>query len=123
MADFDFKKCLLRHRLKKTKGSIVRLTILIYEDLLRKGHNVQIVPGFACWGKHGCWHVWLESEGTVLDVGQQMFKIPVLHLKELPEGYERVDKVPSEFEEEFNIWREDPKKYFSSRETTTSKEA
>lgn len=124
MADFDFKKSLLRHRLKKTKGSIVRLTILIYEDLLRKGHSVQIVPGFACWGTHGCWHLWIESDGTVLDVGQEMFKIPVLHLKELPNGTERVDKTPSDFEEEFKLWVEDPKKYFSSSQgTTTSKKA
>lgn len=113
--DLDFKKIILRLRLKKTKGSIVKFTIRVFEELVRKGYQVKIVPGFACWLKFGCWHLWIEdSDGKIYDVGEHMFKVPVAHLKELPEGTERVDKVPSEFEEEYNLWLEDPKKYFKA---------
>lgn len=111
----DFKKILLRLRLKKTRGSIVRLTLLAHEQLVRQGYeDAQVVHGYAVWGTHGCWHIWIECQGNQLDVGQSLVKIPVSLVRELPEGTVLMGDSKS-FQEEYQAWLDDPKKYFKNK--------
>lgn len=110
----DFKKILLRLRLKKTRGSIVRLTLLAHEQLVRMGHtDAQVVQGYAVWGTHGCWHIWIECDDKQLDVGQSLVKIPVRLVKDLPEDTTLMGDSKS-FEDEYKEWIDDPKKYFKT---------
>lgn len=111
----EFKKILLRLRLKKTKGSIIRLTILAHEHLVRQGFtDAKVQTGYAIWGTHGCWHIWIECNGIQLDAGQSIVKIPVTLVDKLPEGTVLMGDSKT-FQEEYELWLEDPKKYFKCK--------
>lgn len=110
----DFRKILLRLRLRKTKGSIVRLTLRAHEELVRMGYtDAEVVTGYAIWGTHGCWHIWIECGAMQLDVGQTLVKIPVTLVREPPPGTNIMGDF-KEYLEEYRHWRENPKDYFKT---------
>lgn len=111
--DNFFKRVVLRQKLKKVQGSIVRRTIMAYEDLRRAGFDCTLREGYAVWGPAGCWHLWIEdSQGNQFDLGQTLSNIPVSLVEKVPEGVQVMSDPKINFSDEYKSYLEDPKKYF-----------
>lgn len=116
-----FKRVVLRQKLKRVPGTIVRKTIMAYEDLKRGGYDCVLKEGYATWGPVGCWHLWIEDpDGNKYDVGQELSKIPVSLVETIPEGTQIMNDPKIDFSSEYKEYLEDPKKYFTKKSSSST---
>ena len=121
--DIFFKRAVLRQKLRRVQGSIVKKTIMIYEDLLREGFQCSLKEGYAIWGPAGCWHLWIEDDqGNQYDLGQALSKIKVTLTDTVPEGTQIMNDPKIDFSAEYKEYLEDPKAYFCPLKKKSSSE-
>lgn len=118
--DIFFKRAVLRQKLKRVQGSVVKKTIMIYEDLKREGFQCRLKEGYAIWGPAGCWHLWIEDDqGNQYDLGQTLSKIKVTLTDTVPEGTQIMNDPKFDFSAEYKEYLENPKAYFIKKKSSS----
>jgi hypothetical protein len=110
----------LRLRLNKLDNCGFLAAITLRDALIKKGKNAKIVQGYIKVKYDVAWHVWVESEGEVMDIGMTLASLvdkefekikPEYLLTEPTDGH--VDKN-EKIVEDFELFQKDSKKFWES---------
>ncbi len=114
----------LRLRLHKMEDAGVHGVLLLHELLLKQGYkNLELVQGYLSVAGENCWHVWLDHDGEIIDLGRilaelkdpEFKKCEFKYLLREPEGYtkdkEDLNQKIWETRDAKDFWKTTPKKF------------
>lgn len=110
----------LRLRLHKLEDCGILAPITLYDAMKKLGRSPELVEGYIKMNYDVTWHVWVECEGKIIDMGmilashvdKRFLNFKPEYLREVPDDgqVEMNEKIV----EDMKLFKEDPKKFWGS---------
>jgi hypothetical protein len=112
----------LKLKLRKIDSCGIAAPILLNEILAKNGFKTELVQGYCSVNQETCWHVWIETDGKQIDIGQTIASLKdsrfknvsvILHKNIAPDA--PAPQTDTETLDEWDLYQKDHKEFWKKQ--------